>query len=312
MKNQKRKQIIISFLIIFLTTSAIVAIFHIGHPKVKQKASIKPPVLLPPQPLKIKNSVKTFFASNGKTTVYKIKKGHQQAVILNGKEGKTYDYVSNPTFSADGSLLAYNAEINNQSFVVINNTQEINAYLKASHIAFSPNNQQIAFVATKNDNSSVIISASVLSSLISNISTTSPTTSTQKQVPTTTINYQETNILTNGDILNLSISDSSEITYQVQSENKIITITNNQIVSTIPADSSSSPLETDSTTSGTQSAFSSTTSNTGDSAISNSDSSSDYHYPYAISTQKDIDRSQNQNQLNPSSCDSSSGKQCNF
>jgi len=295
-KNQRNKKILALFLIIVFIITGVLAIFHKSQLLTNKKTSLKAPPPLPPvKPLKIQSNAKTFFATNGQTTVYKINKNNKWAVIFNGQKGKYYDYVSNPVFSVDGNQLAYNAETNGQALVIINNIQEINAYQKADNIVFSPNNQQIAFVAAKDDNTLIIISGPVSDSPVDS-SSTIPTSVTSPV-------YQESTVTVSGDVTNVSVSDSGQVTYQVQSGNETATVVDNQIVSTTSTDSSSSPTDTTSDTS---------SASTSDTSSSSTSSNSNYHYPYAISTHKDIDLSKDQNQLNFSACGGSSGKQCNF
>lgn len=299
-KNQRNKKIVALFLIIVFIIIGVLAIFHKSQLLTNKKTSLKvPPPLLPTKPLKTQSSAKTFFATNGQTTVYKINKNNKWAVIFNGKKGKYYDYVSNPVFSADGNQLAYNAEINGQALVVINNIQEINAYQKADNIVFSPNGQQIAFVAAKDNNTFIIISGPAPGSPATS-SSTIPTSVTSPV-------YQESTVTVSGDVTNVSVSDSGQATYQVQSENETATVVDNQIVSTAPVNSS-----TNTTNTTTTSSSNSTSSDSVNNSTSNSSDPNAYHYPYAISTHKDIDLSKDPNRLNHSACDKSSDKQCNF
>ena len=216
-----------------------------------------------------KDNTRVFFASDGKNSVYKIKKDDGWSVIWNGSEGKTYDFVSNPVFSADGSQLAYIAEIDGQFLVVVNNVQEINAYNGASNIVFSPDGTQITFVASKDDQY-VIISA-----VISNIPSNTIENGTESQI------YES--------VISISFNEESNLVYVVQDGDNVITIANGETVSTVPADSyvqnenfpdSDADLDIN-TNNDSDNSQTSPTSYTAD-------------YRYKPSTTKDIDREDNQ------------------
>ncbi|MDO9231175.1 MAG: hypothetical protein Q7U36_01690 [bacterium] len=261
-----------------------------------------------------------FFASNGKNTVYKIKKGDQWSVIWNGTEGKTYDFVSNPVFSADGTQIAYNAEIGGQAYVVVNNSQEISAYQKANYITFSKDGSTIAFVATKGDDNYVVISAEIL-----NITETLKESQSFKEIAIAKDGNGNSSaiimsddgsklayvikendkiyVVVNGqksqgydDVISFSFSaDGSSFTYEAQNGNSVLTITNNQVVSSTNSGSTTNQNNSNNTSD----------TNTNNSNINYPSAT----YRYKISTQKDIVR--DQNQLDFSGC-ADGGTGCNF
>jgi hypothetical protein len=304
MENNNKK--ILPILIVFLFS--VIIILLIVWTRSKKPTTINTPVATQSKPAQ---NPDIFFASNGKNTVYKIKKGDQWSVIWNGQEGKLYDFVSNPVFSSDGSQIAYNAEIGGQAYVVVNNNQEINAYQKANYIVFSKDGTTIAFVATKDDGSYVVISAE-----IQNITETLKESKSFKEIALANdadgnssaiimnddgskIAYvikenDKIYVVVDGqksqgydDILSFSFSeDGSSFTFEAQNGNSVLTIVNNQVVSSTGGNPSSDQ--------------------------SNSNSSITYPsstYRYKISTKKDIVR--DQNQLDYSGC-SGDGTQCNF
>jgi len=307
MKNNKK---ILPLLFIALF-SALVIFFLVW---VKSKKPVEVAPLQTPTAKPAQKNPDIFFASNGKNTVYKIKKGDQWSVIWNGTEGKTYDFVSNPVFSFDGTQIAYNAEINGQAFVVVNNTYEINAYQKANHIVFSRDGSTITFVATKGSNAYVVISAKIAD--ISGTLTESEEYSEIGIAQDPESNSSAIILSENGDriayviiednkvyividgqmsqaydnIISFSFSeDGTDFTYEAQNGDTIITIVNNQVISSTEEESTVEESEA-STNSGSYATYPTPT------------------YRYKISTQKDIVR--DQDRLDFSECPK--GSQCNF
>jgi hypothetical protein len=260
---------------------------------------------------KIDPNQKVFFASNGKDTAYKIKKGDKWSVLFGNVESKEYDYVSGAVFSSDGTQFAFSAENAGQAYVVVNNTQEINAYQKAGYIVFNSTGTIIAFVASKSTNSYVIITSAVGSSI------TTPATETQsyEQIGTATdINGNIVSIIFSPDgeevayiiekdggvcivvdgeegevydsITNLTLNDDGTLTYSAEDENQIITIINDAVVSTDD-----------------------TTSNTNNDSTTETPTSTSTDYKYKISTDKDINRSGTSTDIT-TTCPA--GQNCNF
>jgi len=261
----------------------------------------------------VESSPDIFFASNGKNTVYKIKKGAQWSVIWNGVEGKAYDFVSNPVFSFDGTQIAYNAEINGQAFVVINNTQEIRAYQKANYITFSRDGSTIAFVATKGENAYSIISAQIAdidgtlneSQDYSEIGIAQDPNGNYTAIIISddgeTIAYiiiedGLTYIVIDGeisqgydDIISVSFSDDGSVIYEAQDGDDVVTVVDNQIISS--TNNTSTPASTSPTV-----------------QVNNYHVNPNNTYRYTISTDKDIIL--DQDRLDYSNC--TEGGECNF
>lgn len=314
MKSNTQK-ILPLLLVILFSVLIIFSIIWLGKDKPAENITMETVQNKPAQ-----ENPDIFFASNGKNTVYKIKKGDQWSVIWNGTEGKTYDFVSNPVFSADGTQIAYNAEIDGQAYVVVNNDQEIKAYQKANYITFSKNGKTIAFVATKGQSEYVVISAEIL-----NITDTLKESKSFKEIAlakdadgnSTAIIMNDDGskiayvIKENGkiyvvindqksqgydDVLSFSFSeDGKSFTYEAQNGTSILTVTNNQVVSTTNTNTTPTTNQTTPTTSHQTNNYTKTTLPT--------------TYRYKISTEKDIVR--DQNQLDLSGC-SGDGTQCNF
>lgn len=263
----------------------------------------------------VEENPEIFFASNGKNTVYKVKRGNQWAVIWNGTEGKTYDFVSNPVFSFDGSQIAYNAEINGQAFVVINNTQEIYAYQKANYITFSRDGSTIAFVAAKGEDLYSVISAKIAdidgtlneSQDYSEIGIAQDPDGNYSAIIISddgeTIAYiiiedGQTYIVIDGEIsdgydniISVSFSEDGSVVYEAQDGDDVVTVVNNEVVSTETTDTSTPTNSTNPTT-----------------QVNNYHVNPNDTYRYTISTTKDIIL--DQDRLDYSNC--SIDGQCNF
>lgn len=106
---------------------------------------------------KEKDNSRVLFATNGSRDIYKIKKGGQWVVVIDGKESEAYDAVSSPAFSLDGTQFAYSATLNGQTFLVINGIAQETQYNSITEIVFSPNGEQIAYVANKNEKYVVVL-----------------------------------------------------------------------------------------------------------------------------------------------------------
>jgi hypothetical protein len=303
----KNKNTILPLLLVALFS--IIIILLIVWTKSKKPAEVIPQVA-PAKPAQENPDI--FFASNGKNSVYKVKKGNQWSVIWNGSEGKLYDFVSNPVFSSDGSQIAYNAEIGGQAYVVVNNTQEIQAYQKANYITFSKDGSTIAFVATRDSNDYVTISAK-----ITDIANTLAESASYSNIGVTTdADGNSTAIIMSDDgdriaylieedgliyividgemsegydnIISFSFSeDGTDFTYEAQDGDTVVTITNNQTTSSVDDSSSTSD------TSYTNRSY--TNYPTPD-------------YRYKVSTDKDIVL--DQDRLDYTGCPE--GSQCNF
>lgn len=266
---------------------------------------------------KIDPNQKVFFASNGKDTAYKIKKGDKWSVLFNNVESKEYDYVSGAVFSADGSQFAFSAENAGQSFVVVNNTQEINAYQKAGYIVFNSNGTKIAFVAAKNSNSYVIITAGVgsensttesqsynqigtVTDINGNLVSIIFSPDGQQMAYVVQNNDGSVSLVVNGtttttydSITNLVLNNNGTLTYNAQDGNQTVTVVNSTVVST-----------------GDNSQNNSSNNNTNTNNNSSNSSSTSSGYRYKISTQKDINRSGDTSGNSTTSC--VTGQNCNF
>ena len=104
-----------------------------------------------------KDNSRVLFATNGSRDIYKIKKGDQWVVLIDGQESEVYDAVASPAFSADGKQFAYSATIDGKTFLVINGVAQETQYNSITEIVFSPDGQQIAYMANKNEKYVVVL-----------------------------------------------------------------------------------------------------------------------------------------------------------
>lgn len=300
--KKKKRELLYSLVFLVLIVAGILYFYQVA---LQKNSANRKPFTPSIKPITIQNTVQNpaqaffatnnhsnpspdIFATNGKNTAYKIKEGNKWSVLFNGATSKAYDYVSNPVFSPDGTQFAFNAELGNQAFVVVNSTQIINAYQKANDIVFSQNNQTIAFLAAKNDTTYVVVTSPV-----TNPST--PAAPTQKitqsqpiaqpgtvttasgstasiivspdgnQVAYVVQNGSQTQVVVNGqtsttydNISNFTLNNDGTCSYQAQSDGQVITVVDNKIIST----SSSTSTPSTSTTSATSISSSSTSSST--------------------------------------------------
>jgi protease II len=67
-------------------------------------------------------------------------------VVIDGQEGKAYDYVGSLTLSPNGKRIAYIAGTGRKRFVVVDG-QEGKEYFDVISIAFSPDSRRVAYIA---------------------------------------------------------------------------------------------------------------------------------------------------------------------
>jgi len=81
-------------------------------------------------------------------------------VVLNGEEGKVYDWwegIESPVFSPDSRQLAYVARKEEKFFIVVNDEEEYQDYEMISSPVFSPDSRQLAFKASRGNKEFVVI-----------------------------------------------------------------------------------------------------------------------------------------------------------
>lgn len=222
MKKKQKRKLIYAITLLLISAVSFFVVFRRLYPE--KTASIDKKNVIPVaiqgngKAAEVQTGTQIFFATNGKDSVYKIKKDDKWAVIWNGIEGKSYDYVSNPVFSSDGSQLAYSAELDGQAYVVVNNTQEIIAYQKATFIVFSPDGTEIAFSAVKDNGMSVIVVSEVAPG-------DTPVTGTVSQ------EYQDIGSVEtpDGDYVSIIYSpDGSQMAYIVEEDGQVYVVVDGQ------------------------------------------------------------------------------------
>jgi hypothetical protein len=274
---------------------------------------------------KKQSQTKVFFVTDGKNSVYKIRKEDKWAVIWNGQEGKLYDAVSNPIFSSDGNNLAYVAQNGNQYYVVVNNNQEINAYQGVTYLTFNSTGNQIAFVSSKNQ-AYVVITSDITNGDAAVAANTTESQEYQSVVPASSsdgdsvsIIYSpngedvvyvveengETYVVVNGeagtkydDIVEVYYNEEGQLVYVAREGDAEITVINNEVV---PAADTSENQSSENLPSGETGTGTNSGNNTGSSG------SSSKRYRYSPSTSKDIVRDSDDS--DSSVC---TGDNCNF
>jgi len=77
-------------------------------------------------------------------------------VVVDGVEGKKYNYVECPRFSSDSNRVAYDAEQGEKWLVVVDGVEEKN-YDLVGNIAFSPDSKHVAYGAKRDEKWFVIV-----------------------------------------------------------------------------------------------------------------------------------------------------------
>jgi Tol biopolymer transport system component len=104
------------------------------------------------------------FSSNNQRFAYGAYNG-KHAVIVDGIESKSYNYISSFVFSPDSKKVAYSANKGGSGFnkyavlVVDNEEKEMKNYLDISNLIFSPDSQQLAFIANTKEGYRVVINS---------------------------------------------------------------------------------------------------------------------------------------------------------
>jgi len=84
--------------------------------------------------------------------------GGKYFVVVNGKEGKRYDYIDSLflTFSPDGEKLAYVAKEGNKELVVVNEI-EGKRYGRIYNLQFSPDGKRLAYIAKEGNKELIVL-----------------------------------------------------------------------------------------------------------------------------------------------------------
>jgi Tol biopolymer transport system component len=91
-----------------------------------------------------KNVQDITFSKDGRHVAYSVGINGKFVVVLDGKEGKQYDYVQNVVFSPNGEKLVYIASLNNKTFIVLNG-EESTRNGDIRNVVFSPDSKLIAY-----------------------------------------------------------------------------------------------------------------------------------------------------------------------
>ncbi|MCZ7615102.1 MAG: hypothetical protein M5T52_16565 [Ignavibacteriaceae bacterium] len=101
--------------------------------------------------------VGTWFSPDGNRLAYPVKSGDKWLVVVDGIEGKSYDdYTAGTlTFSPDGKHFAYLATLSEQFYMIIDGKEE-GPYVEVRQIQFSPDGKRMAYIAYANNAFAVI------------------------------------------------------------------------------------------------------------------------------------------------------------
>jgi hypothetical protein len=208
---------------------------------------------------------KVLFGKKGDTEVYKIQKGDQWVVVIDGQEGQLYDAVDNPTFSPDGDQFVYSASLAGEEFVVVDNAPQEKKYTDILQILFGPNGDILAYLA-ESESGSVVVVNGVEGKFYEDIGTLKTETGTTfltfspdgKSIVYRATEGQKTFIVVDtkegkkyAEISEIYFSsDGKQIAYYAKEGDKVYTIINNQVteVKTIDPDAEKPPVTNDSTT----------------------------------------------------------------
>ncbi len=95
-------------------------------------------------------------SSDGKHVAYRARKGKRWFIVLDGKEGKGYDFVRRPKFSNDGKHLAYIAVKNKKYFIVLDGV-EGKTYTWTDFPYFSKDGKHITYVASNGKSTFMVV-----------------------------------------------------------------------------------------------------------------------------------------------------------
>ncbi|OGY59265.1 MAG: hypothetical protein A3I31_01280 [Candidatus Colwellbacteria bacterium RIFCSPLOWO2_02_FULL_44_20b] len=110
--------------------------------------------------------IEVVFSPNSRRTAWMVERANEMYVVINGKEkgpynsrGSEYDFEGNLIFSPDGTHLAYEVLENNNFFVFVDDNKE-GPYQAVRSKIFSANSQKLAYIATNQGESFVVVNGS--------------------------------------------------------------------------------------------------------------------------------------------------------
>ena len=87
------------------------------------------------------------FSPNMRSIAFRIKVSNKEAVVIDGKQGNSFDAVGAPVFSPDGKRYAYSARNDHEWFIVENDkVTAVEASSVITAIFFSPDSKEIAYI----------------------------------------------------------------------------------------------------------------------------------------------------------------------
>ncbi|MGA2639699.1 MAG: hypothetical protein ABSG21_02200 [Spirochaetia bacterium] len=109
------------------------------------------------------------FSPGGKRMAFAVSREEKRVMIVDGIEGKMYDYVSSPIFSPDGKKVAYIAyteegtlivdgkEKKKYEAVVVVNGKEGKQYDDIGNLIFSPDGNRLAYIAFTEEGNKIVV-----------------------------------------------------------------------------------------------------------------------------------------------------------
>ena len=96
------------------------------------------------------------FSPNGKTLVFiNVNTNNTMQLYVGGNMTTNYDIIHNYKYSDDSSILAYGAQTNGVSFIILNGRRLLNNYDSINDIYFSTNNN-LVYNASRNEREYII------------------------------------------------------------------------------------------------------------------------------------------------------------
>lgn len=101
------------------------------------------------KPLTTPEALRAVYSPDGKRVAFTVRKGGEQWVVRDGKEGPHYRRVSLGRFSPDGKRFAYTAMDDKGNRFVVLDGESLGRYKGVGSLAFSPDSKRFAYTARR-------------------------------------------------------------------------------------------------------------------------------------------------------------------
>lgn len=98
----------------------------------------------------------SLFSADGSTIAYATRRGDEMFVVVGEREGKSYDAVLPPVLSPDGQTVAYPAQDGGQEFIVVDD-REMTRYEQAFDVKFNPDGSTFTYIAGRGERELVVV-----------------------------------------------------------------------------------------------------------------------------------------------------------